>query len=182
MVNPSQMAIGGEVEVLYEGIAPLLGLRRPKKCNRHEKTSRKESEFALFHICLSIADNRVNCRILAPSSADPPTNGDTSAVAPAVIEPLPDLELTLPPSPPPIEDVLAARRAKRAAILAKYQSQQSTTSSTSDINALAPTKIEVDETPSGAQSTAPVSGLNSAVQKSDDVSDGKCLLDIESKP
>lgn len=94
-------------------------------------------------------------------------------MAPAVIEPLPDLELTLPPSPPPIEDVLAARRAKRAAILAKYQSQQSAASSTSDINAMAPMKIDIDETPSGAQSTAPASGLDSTVQKSDDISDGK---------
>lgn len=32
----------------------------------------------------------------------------------------PDMELDLPPSPPPVEDILAARRAKRQAILAKY--------------------------------------------------------------
>jgi serine/threonine-protein kinase PRP4 len=32
----------------------------------------------------------------------------------------PDMELDLPPSPPPVEDLLAARRAKRQAILAKY--------------------------------------------------------------
>jgi serine/threonine-protein kinase PRP4 len=31
-----------------------------------------------------------------------------------------DMELDLPPSPPPVEDILAARRAKRQAILAKY--------------------------------------------------------------
>jgi serine/threonine-protein kinase PRP4 len=37
-----------------------------------------------------------------------------------VPQPLPDLELDLPSSPPPIEAVLAARRAKRLAILAKY--------------------------------------------------------------
>jgi len=30
------------------------------------------------------------------------------------------MELDLPPSPPPVEDILAARRAKRQAILAKY--------------------------------------------------------------
>lgn len=32
------------------------------------------------------------------------------------------MELDLPPSPPLVEDVLAARRAKRLAILAKYSS------------------------------------------------------------
>jgi serine/threonine-protein kinase PRP4 len=32
------------------------------------------------------------------------------------------MELDLAPSPPPVEDILAARRAKRQAILAKYTS------------------------------------------------------------
>jgi len=36
------------------------------------------------------------------------------------MEPELDIELLLPTSPPPLEDMLAARRAKRAAILAKY--------------------------------------------------------------
>jgi hypothetical protein len=32
------------------------------------------------------------------------------------------MDLDFPPSPPPVEDILAARRAKRLAILAKYSS------------------------------------------------------------
>ncbi|KIK69712.1 hypothetical protein GYMLUDRAFT_151273 [Collybiopsis luxurians FD-317 M1] len=35
-------------------------------------------------------------------------------------EPLPEMELEIPPSPPLVEETLAARRAKRQAILAKY--------------------------------------------------------------
>ena len=37
-----------------------------------------------------------------------------------------DMELELAPSPPPVEDVLAARRARRQAILAKYPDASST--------------------------------------------------------
>ncbi|KAJ4482327.1 kinase-like domain-containing protein [Lentinula aciculospora] len=35
-------------------------------------------------------------------------------------EPLPEMELDIPPTPPPVEETLASRRAKRQAILAKY--------------------------------------------------------------
>src|ERR1700683_4212091 len=48
----------------------------------------------------------------APSQAPPPSQS-----AP---EPPQDMELDIPPSPPPIEATLAERRAKRQAILAKY--------------------------------------------------------------
>jgi serine/threonine-protein kinase PRP4 len=47
--------------------------------------------------------------------------------------PLPDLELELPPSPPPVEDLIAARRAKRQAILAKYADREGSTASASSI-------------------------------------------------
>jgi hypothetical protein len=33
---------------------------------------------------------------------------------------IPEIELDIPPSPPPVEETLAARRARRAAIMAKY--------------------------------------------------------------
>jgi len=38
-------------------------------------------------------------------------------------EPAPDMELEIPSTPPPAEDVIASRRAKRQAILAKYSGQ-----------------------------------------------------------
>ena len=41
------------------------------------------------------------------------------------------MELDLPPSPPPVEDILAARRAKRQAILAKYTGAASVNTSVS---------------------------------------------------
>ncbi len=37
-----------------------------------------------------------------------------------------DMELEIPSSPPPVEDILAARRARRQAILAKYADASST--------------------------------------------------------
>ncbi|KAF4578245.1 U4/U6 small nuclear ribonucleoprotein prp4 [Pleurotus pulmonarius] len=59
-----------------------------------------------------------------PSGKDEQVNRDESA-APVAPVPAPapqmDMELDLPPSPPPVEATLAARRAKRLAILAKYQ-------------------------------------------------------------
>lgn len=49
----------------------------------------------------------------------PRTQPSTSGPAPEKPQEV-DVELDLPPSPPPVEDILAARRAKRLAILAKY--------------------------------------------------------------
>ena len=46
------------------------------------------------------------------------------------VEP-PEMELDLPGSPPPVEDILAARRAKRQAILAKYAGTASISTSVS---------------------------------------------------
>ena len=63
-----------------------------------------------------------------PSTSPPPSEAKDQPLAKPVPEPGPkqpvgptaEMELDLPPSPPPVEDVLAARRAKRLAILAKY--------------------------------------------------------------
>lgn len=43
------------------------------------------------------------------------------ASVPVVPEPEPEMELTIAGSPPPIEDIIAARRAKRAALRAKLE-------------------------------------------------------------
>jgi serine/threonine-protein kinase PRP4 len=53
------------------------------------------------------------------SVPSPRTQPSTSGPAPEKPQVV-DMELDLPPSPPPVEDILAARRAKRLAILAKY--------------------------------------------------------------
>lgn len=42
----------------------------------------------------------------------------------AAPEPEPEMELTIAGSPPPIEDVIAARRAKRAAMRAKLEEKE----------------------------------------------------------
>jgi len=57
-------------------------------------------------------------------------------------EPEPEMELEIPTSPPPIETTLAARRAKRLAILAKYSNQP---------------------TPAPSNAGTPLSGTSSAV-------------------
>lgn len=46
-------------------------------------------------------------------------------------DPQPDVELDIPSTLPPVEDVIAARRAKRQAILAKYSGQASLNASPS---------------------------------------------------
>jgi hypothetical protein len=90
---------------------------------------------------------------------------------------MPDLELTLPLSPPPIEDIIAARRAKRAAILAKYQVAESGASSQSapEPTALAPAKPEGNRSVDHVQSAAAASGATYAVsQHVEELSEGEC--------
>ncbi|KAG6872691.1 hypothetical protein C0995_007573 [Termitomyces sp. Mi166 len=69
-----------------------------------------------------------------PSSAPPP------APAPPLRppSPLPEMELDLPSSPPPVEDLMAARRAKREAIRAKYNGVASVDATPSPSSAVQP--------------------------------------------
>ena len=57
-------------------------------------------------------------------------------------QPEPEMELEIPTTPPPVEATLAARRAKRLAILAKYSNQP---------------------TPDASNTGTPLSGISSAV-------------------
>ena len=71
-------------------------------------------------------------RITPPDPLDKPVGSHPppkilSQEPPSPKAPRPDLEIEVLTSPPPIEDVAAARRAKRAAILAKYEAQKSST-------------------------------------------------------
>lgn len=89
-------------------IRPRAGLRtRGRKASKYHK---KKFNRIIFDFFLAF---RISPR--SHSSAKEPvsaiSNTETSVV---------DMELDLAPSPPPVEDILAARRAKRQAILAKY--------------------------------------------------------------
>lgn len=117
-----------------------------------------------------------------PRQSTPPLNGNAISTAPhKPVEPQSDLELALPPSPPPIEDIIAARRAKRAAILAKYQVAESGTSSrtVSEPTASAPAKPEGNGTTDPAQLAAPTSGSPPAPQQVEELSDGERCMTYE---
>lgn len=63
------------------------------------------------------------------------------------------MELDLPPSPPPVELTLAARRAKRQAILAKYARSTSASLSPAPSSAVQPPQSSAPE--SNPESRAP---------------------------
>ncbi|KNZ77914.1 Serine/threonine-protein kinase PRP4 like protein [Termitomyces sp. J132] len=69
-----------------------------------------------------------------PSSAPP----SAPAPPPRPPSPLPEMELDLPLSPPPVEDLMAARRAKREAIRAKYNGVESVDATPSPSSAVQP--------------------------------------------
>ncbi|THH21241.1 hypothetical protein EUX98_g8425 [Antrodiella citrinella] len=66
-----------------------------------------------------------------PSPLSPATTRGPSPPPAPKQEPQPDVELELPISPPSVEETLAARRAKRQAIMAKYAGLASSTASPS---------------------------------------------------
>lgn len=72
--------------------------------------------------------------------------------------PEPEIELDIPPTPPPVEDVIAARRAKRQAILAKYSGPASVNASPSPM----PTASSVEPPP---ESPAPISRATSQLNE-----------------
>ena len=76
------------------------------------------------------------------SAKELPSNAQTVISELNVVE----MELDLPPSPPPVEDILAARRAKRQAILAKYTGVASVNTSVSPC--LGPSSAAQPPTPS----------------------------------
>jgi hypothetical protein len=70
---------------------------------------------------------------ISPREPPSPVYTRGPSQAPPVSQPAPqlpqDMELDIPPSPPPVETTLAERRAKRQAILAKYAGSSSTSQS-----------------------------------------------------
>jgi len=62
-------------------------------------------------------------RISPPPERTKPEKSAQKEDSPKRPEPVLDMELEIPSTPPPVEDVIASRRAKRQAILAKYSEQ-----------------------------------------------------------
>lgn len=62
-------------------------------------------------------------RISPPPDRTKPEKSAQKEDPPKKPVPAPDIELEIPSTPPPVEDVIASRRAKRQAILAKYSGQ-----------------------------------------------------------
>ena len=131
-------------------------------------------------VCAYFRKWLTRCRFRIPASTPnpprhptPPLNGNETPKAPDhLVEPLPDLELSLPLSPPPIEDIIAARRAKRAAIIAKYQVTGSETPSqvAPEPTAFAPAKSESN----GTAPATPAPGPTFLVpQQVEELSDGE---------
>ena len=90
--------------------------------------------------------------------------------------PGPDLEVEILTSPPPIEEVAAARRAKRAAILAKYEAQKSSTPAPEirPSRQLTPvTKLETSLGPKSAGSSTPLTLTSKSVVNDAVASDGE---------
>ncbi|KAF8802996.1 kinase-like protein [Phlegmacium glaucopus] len=97
--------------------------RREEPTRSHSSSHRVEDEKE---------EGEISPRSHSPlSSAKEPvppfSNAQTVISESTVVE----MELDLPPSPPPVEDILAARRAKRQAILAKYSGAASVNTSIS---------------------------------------------------
>ena len=93
-----------------------LRMKRKKASKYRKKYSTK-----FLNLILSF---RISPRSQSLAKEPAPPNSNTE---PGVVE----MELYLAPSPPPVEDILAARRAKRQAILAKYAGVASVSTSIS---------------------------------------------------
>ncbi|KAG5637187.1 hypothetical protein H0H81_005444 [Sphagnurus paluster] len=121
-----------------------------------------------------------------PTAAAAPPPRAPSPPKPAP-EPEPEMELDIPPSPPPVEDVLAARRAKRLAILAKYSgvaSVDATPSPSSAVQPPPPSSHVSDAIPSASLNGTPgPSGVesthNGSIGKRDSMSASPTPADFE---
>ena len=108
----------------------LAGLRmRKRKASEYRKTKKgsnvQDSDHGFYIF-------RISPRSHSPcSSAKEPVHPLSNTQAVISESTVLEMELDLPPSPPPVEDILAARRAKRQAILAKYTGAASVNTSIS---------------------------------------------------
>ena len=108
-------------EVVGPRNRPVLTLRRKKasKCRKLGQSSLASPILTYLRRISprnSSADVSVSSRVQSPA-----VNHVTQPESQK--EPEPEMELEIPTTPPPIEETLAARRAKRMAILAKYSNQ-----------------------------------------------------------
>ena len=96
-------------------IRPHIRPRAELRTTRRKKASKYRKKKFNHIILIYFLSFRISPR--SYSSAKEPVSAISNAES-SVVEP--EMELDLAPSPPPVEDILAARRAKRQAILAKY--------------------------------------------------------------
>jgi serine/threonine-protein kinase PRP4 len=87
--------------------------------------------FSVFYVFSRISPRPPSRARSAQLSQHADTAKRAGEKPPYVSESKPDVELEIPSTPPPVEDIIAARRAKRQAILAKYSGQASLNASPS---------------------------------------------------
>ena len=100
---------------------PLVLTPRRKKASEYRKLSFSfaPSILTYFH---RISPRHSSADVSISSRTQSPAVTRTTQQEPQK-EPEPEMELEIPTTPPPVEETLAARRAKRLAILAKYSNQ-----------------------------------------------------------
>ncbi|KII89474.1 hypothetical protein PLICRDRAFT_109520 [Plicaturopsis crispa FD-325 SS-3] len=130
------------------------GHRSPRSANGAEHSRKEETEKE---------EGEISPRHSPAPAAAPPAPPQT----PQEPEPAMEIELDLPPSPPPVEETLAARRARRQAILAKYAgvSSVNTGASASPGPSSAvqpPTPVTPSDPPTHSYSLSETNGTNTA--------------------
>lgn len=158
---------------------------------RKKESEYREGFFVLFNIFRILRQNFFHLRISPrPSSIPPPrrprpTATDTALNGASTIPPTlssnpphtpapsvstgpeeMELELDFPASPPPVEDLLAARRAKRQAILAKYNNDAAGVRSSSGSATLVPTLDKMQVKNDNSANGTPAPALSRAVSVS----------------
>ncbi|KAL9714610.1 U4/U6 small nuclear ribonucleoprotein prp4 [Leucoagaricus gongylophorus] len=99
--------------------------RRDYSRDRVRRSDRRRSASPRIsaHIRSPVDDEREEGEISPPPARAKPEKFVQNEEPLLRLEPAPEMELEIPPTPPPVEDMIATRRAKRQAILAKYSGQ-----------------------------------------------------------
>ena len=100
---------------------------------------KKESKYSMLFLgSRALFAPRISPAISIPDPVPPKRATEHHMPGSQREEKVQDMELELAPSPPPVEDVLAARRARRQAILAKYPDASSTADASGSSSAAQP--------------------------------------------
>jgi len=114
------------VEIVTREVAgrrnrPVLTLRR-KKASKCRKLSQSPSASHILTYLRRISPRNSSADVSVSSRMQSPAVNHITQPE-SQKDPEPEMELEIPTTPPPIEETLAVRRAKRMAILAKYSNQ-----------------------------------------------------------